>query len=121
MALILLRPHAKADKTTGNETQTASTSSSKKSNKTLKRKAEHCYQYDSSESEDEEKCCVCNKFTPQAVRDCVSIVFTKWAQCDDCNRWVHLKYCTPVKVLRRGDVFHCPECMKRPEKWTNLL
>ena len=60
--------NAKADKTTGNETQTASTSSSKKSNKTLKRKAEHCYQYDSSESEDEEKCCVCNKFTPQAVR-----------------------------------------------------
>lgn len=57
-----------------------------------------------------EKCCVCKKFTPDEVRDAVSLIFVKWAQCDRCEKWVHLVYCTPVKVIRRSDNFVCPHC-----------
>ncbi|KAH3737681.1 hypothetical protein DPMN_044274 [Dreissena polymorpha] len=32
--------------------------------------------------DDEEKCCVCNLFTPQEVSGATSLIFTKWAQCD---------------------------------------
>ena len=31
---------------------------------------------------DDEKCCVCHLFQPRELQECVSIVFTKWAQCD---------------------------------------
>ena len=76
--------------------------------------------YDSEESENpDDLCCVCKKFTPIQVRQAVSIVFTKWAQCDgleghQCGHWVHLEYCSPVRVIRRGDVFLCPCC--QPEQ-----
>ena len=62
----------------------------------------------SSEDEDE-KCCVCGKFTPDAVRYSESVIFTKWVSCDGCNHWTHLIYCTNVRVVRRGDSYspHC--------------
>jgi DDE superfamily endonuclease/helix-turn-helix, Psq domain len=70
-----------------------------------------------SDSEDEQSlCCVCKKFTPAELRNSVSVVFTKWAQCDGfrnglpCLHWVHLIYCTPVRVIRKGDTFLCPHC-----------
>ena len=63
----------------------------------------------SSEDEDE-KCCVCGKFTPDAVRYSESVIFTKWVSCDGCNHWTHLIYCTNVRVVRRGDSFFCPHC-----------
>ncbi|KAJ8306069.1 hypothetical protein KUTeg_016614 [Tegillarca granosa] len=48
----------------------------------------------SSEDEvsDEEKCCKCGKFQPEELKHCVSIVFTKLAQCDNsaCGHWTHL-------------------------------
>jgi len=34
-----------------------------------------------TDSDDEEKCCVCNKFQPEELRNCASIVFTKWGEC----------------------------------------
>ena len=49
-----------------------------------------------SEILDDEKCCVCNKFTPDEVRLSISVIFTKWVKCDNrkCLHWTHLKYCT---------------------------
>ena len=93
----------KAKKTTKKTTKTNSTSK----------------QDDSSDSEesdemDREICAVCRKFYPDEF---VASGFKKtflWAQCDACDRWVHLRYCTPVKVLRRGDNFKCPLCTSSP-------
>jgi hypothetical protein len=75
---------------------------------------------DSSEDDDDipdkEKCCFCGLFTPKEKKNEVFISFTKWAQCDGmpqgkpCLHWVHLKYCTKVSVLRRGDKFFCHHC-----------
>jgi len=63
---------------------------------------------DDTESE-EEKCCVCGKFYPEKS-DYDHIKIVQWGQCDTCNKWVHLSFCTRVKVLRRGDSFLCPTC-----------
>ena len=63
-----------------------------------------------SEIREDEKCCVCKKFVPEQVRQSSSLIFTKWAQCEKCERWVHLIYCTKVRVIRRGDSFMCVFC-----------
>jgi hypothetical protein len=57
---------------------------------------------------EEEKCCTCHDWQPQELRNCTSVVFVKWGKCDFCDHWTHLTFCTPVRVLRRGDVFRCP-------------
>jgi hypothetical protein len=71
---------------------------------------------DSSDSDigdsDEDKCCVCNLWSPAELKGCTSIVFVKWGKCDFCPHWVHLKFCTEVKVIRRATVFRCPHCAK---------
>lgn len=67
-----------------------------------------------SESDDdiseEEKCCVCHEFQPIELKQCVSLVFTKWAQRDipQCNHWTNLVYCYKQRVVRRHDKFVCP-------------
>ena len=64
----------------------------------------------SSEDEipEEEKCCVCHKYTPDEVRHSVSIIFPKWVQSDRCPHWTHLIYCTKTRIIRQGDsFFHC--------------
>ena len=58
-------------------------------------------------------CCICRKWQPEQIRNCVSLVFTKWAQCDRCNHWVHLIYCSPVRFVRRNDSFFCPHCTEK--------
>ena len=67
---------------------------------------------DQSEIQEEEKCCICRQFTPDEVRNSVSLIFTKLVQCsnEDCKHWVHLGYCTPKRVIRRGEVFYCTHC-----------
>ena len=70
----------------------------------------------SSESEsesiaEEDRCCVCNLFHPKELRGCQQLISVKWGQCDVCNHWTHLGYCTDVRVIRRGDIFKCPHCV----------
>lgn len=59
---------------------------------------------------EEDKCCVCHKFQPEELKNCVSLIFTQWAQCDYemCKHWTHLTYCCKVRVVRRHDQFICP-------------
>ena len=71
---------------------------------------------DDLESEDDSSvCCVCGLFSPQQMRDRPYIEFVKWAQCDRCSHWVHLKYCCKVLVIRRGTTFLCPCCTNQNE------
>ena len=64
---------------------------------------------DEFDDNDDEKCCICNKFQPSELENCQSFVFVKWAKCDLCDHWKHLIYCSDVGVVRR-DVFKCPHC-----------
>jgi hypothetical protein len=68
---------------------------------------------DESSSDDEvddDPCCVCGKSFPPQLRGIQPLVIVKGGQCDGCKHWVHLKYCTDVRVLRRGSSFHCKHC-----------
>ena len=60
-----------------------------------------------SEIDPSELCCKCGRFQPKELKNCVSQVFSSWAQCDSCQHWVHLKYCTSVRVVGRADMFKC--------------
>ncbi|WAR25274.1 hypothetical protein MAR_010978 [Mya arenaria] len=68
----------------------------------------------SSDSEDSEEvpaedlCCICKRFSPATSAYQLDIV--NWGQCDKCSHWTHLKYCTPVRCLRRDSEFLCPHC-----------
>ena len=66
---------------------------------------------DESESQmpDKDKCCVCKKFYVRPA-DVYKIAITNWAECDICGHWVHLAYCTPVRVVRKETHFTCPCC-----------
>ena len=62
------------------------------------------------EDDDNVPCCVCNGVQPPPVRQCHSLIISKWVKCDFCPHWTHLIYCTDVRVIRRGDEFRCPHC-----------
>ncbi|XP_053383877.1 uncharacterized protein LOC128550038 [Mercenaria mercenaria] len=65
---------------------------------------------DSGDEDDTEVCSVCGRFTPTELKYCVNLTLVKWGCCDKCDKWVHLRFCSPVKVLRRNDPFLCPKC-----------
>ena len=65
----------------------------------------------SSDSEDElpekSKCIICKRANPDWSKK-PFIFILNWGQCDKCDGWVHLSFCTPVRILKRGDPFICP-------------
>lgn len=66
-----------------------------------------------SQIDPKEKCCVCGLFYPQQVRENVSLIITKWVQCDNsaCKHWVHLLFCTEINTaVRRGTKYFCEHC-----------
>ena len=62
------------------------------------------------EEEEEEKCCVCRCFSPPAAKGRPYLVIVKWAQCDKCDHWVHLEFCSTKKFVRRHGAFLCCHC-----------
>ncbi|KAJ8310255.1 hypothetical protein KUTeg_012120 [Tegillarca granosa] len=65
---------------------------------------------DSDEEPDSSKCCVCHKNSPPALRECLNLTIVKWAQCDRCQHWTHLHFCSKVSTVRRHSEFLCPCC-----------
>ena len=70
---------------------------------------------DSSEDENDEgmaekdKCCVCKRFYVNS-RNIYEVAIVRWAKCETCGHWVHLRYCTPTRVVRRNTPFKCRCC-----------
>ena len=62
-----------------------------------------------SQIPDEDKCCVCKRFYAQS-RESYEVYFTQQAWCDICGHWVHLRYCTPIRVVQKETLFTCPCC-----------
>lgn len=52
----------------------------------------------------------CHDWQTKELQNSTSVVFVKWGKCDFCDHLTHLQYCTPVRVLRRGDTFKCSHC-----------
>ncbi|KAH3812990.1 hypothetical protein DPMN_141435 [Dreissena polymorpha] len=62
------------------------------------------------ELDDDIPCCMCNQITPPTLRNQPCLKIVNWAQCDKCDGWVHLAFCTSVRVVRRNSQFFCPKC-----------
>ncbi|KAH3694234.1 hypothetical protein DPMN_081674 [Dreissena polymorpha] len=66
---------------------------------------------DDSDIAESDKCIMCKLFYPPCTDTKLSFInIVKWGCCDLCQGWVHLTFCTQIKVLRRGDSFLCPKC-----------
>ena len=63
-----------------------------------------------SQIPDEDKCCVCKLY--YVKRNAGDLFITNWVKCDSmqCNHWVHLKFCTKLRVARANTQFQCPCC-----------
>ena len=79
--------------------------------------APHCQTHIDDESDqslpvedDEEVCCICSQRMPTAMNLAYQLEFVKWAQCDLCQHWTHLKFCSKVRVIRLNSEFLCPHC-----------
>ncbi|KAH3815081.1 hypothetical protein DPMN_143600 [Dreissena polymorpha] len=67
---------------------------------------------DYDELDDTVPCCVCKQITPPDLSLHQHLKIVNWAQCDICDGWVHLAFCTTVRVVRRHSDFVCPKCEK---------
>ena len=67
---------------------------------------------ESDHSDEQDVCCVCRKSSPPALREILynRILFVKWAQCEKCGHWVHVKFCTDGADVRRTSSYICPCC-----------
>jgi hypothetical protein len=65
---------------------------------------------DDDDDDDDECCCVCNRRSPPNTDKFPQLKIINWASCDKCQHWVHLAYCTMVRVVRRHSSFLCPHC-----------
>ena len=72
-------------------------------------------------SENEDICCVCKKYSPAGLREVLynRIMFVKWAQCQHCGHWVHVRFCTGGVDIRRTSCYFCPCCSNGSENMTN--
>ena len=73
---------------------------------------------ESTDIAEDEKCCVCHTYEAGYLKQCVYVSFVSWGKCDFCPHWTHLKSCSEVRVVRRGDVFRCPHCLTNFHKHT---
>lgn len=68
--------------------------------------------FEESLEDDDGICCVCSQRAPEAFKKQSSLGILNWAQCDKCNHWVHLKYCTKEISIAHNEAFMCPCCKK---------
>ena len=72
---------------------------------------------ESDEFNEQDVCCVCKMISPSGLREILynRILFVKWAQCEKCGHWVHVKFCTKGVDVRRTSTYLCPCCTNELE------
>ncbi|KAH3840748.1 hypothetical protein DPMN_114204 [Dreissena polymorpha] len=60
--------------------------------------------------EEKDLCCVCRMISPPNFPDSPYLTILTWGECTICSHWVHLKFCTKTRVVRRNDHSVCPHC-----------
>ena len=72
---------------------------------------------DYSDSDDgipeQDKCFVCKRFSPD-WRKRPFITILNLGQCEKCAGWVHLSFCSPIRVLRRVIISSVPSVLQNP-------
>ena len=71
-----------------------------------------------SQIPNDDKCCVCKRFYVARDHTYGTLFITSWDQCcqKDCGNWVHLKFCTKLRVARSGTDFICDCCTINSEQ-----
>ena len=65
----------------------------------------------SVEDDDQVKCCICDKWQPDALKTIADVTFVEWAECDQCRHWTHLRFCSTIRHVVEGSEFRCPHCV----------
>ena len=102
-----------AEKSTANLSPSSpqpSTSGIQKQRQTEPMVVEEDTDTDSDEIIDSGKCCVCGQNSPPNLNDLPNLKIVNWAQCDKCDHWVHLAFCSSTRVVRRHSPFVCQHC-----------
>lgn len=73
---------------------------------------DHTEEYESDEESiiEEDLCCICKRMSPPRLNEYPDLKIVNWGKCDQCGHWVHLMFCSPVRVIRRHTEFKCPHC-----------
>ena len=50
-----------------------------------------------------DNCCVFKRSSPPNLTDQPNLKIVSWAQCDKYGIWVHLSFCTTVRVVRKNN------------------
>ena len=87
-----------------------SKASSKGKGKQLKKKSEKVEDETDIIFDDDGTCCICGKCQPPGLNLKQSLNIVVWAQCDNCDSWVHLEYCSPITSVSENDKFRCKNC-----------
>ena len=64
--------------------------------------------------------CVINDIL-QLLKHVVSLTIMNWAQCEDCDHWTHLRYCSPVNVVSSKSVFRCPTVTANEQESQSII
>ena len=62
-----------------------------------------------SQKQKQSLCIICKRKTPVNFLK-YNLEILDWGQCDWCDGWVHLRFCTEVTQLSPRDPFICPQC-----------
>ncbi|XP_063953424.1 tigger transposable element-derived protein 1-like [Lytechinus pictus] len=60
-----------------------------------------------AEDEDDKPCCVCGQMTPKSM-DRRVLTIVNWVKCDNCEHWVHLRFC--CRWFKAPRSYLCPCC-----------
>ncbi|KAJ8043332.1 hypothetical protein HOLleu_10367 [Holothuria leucospilota] len=71
-----------------------------------------CVSQSDEEINDEVNCCICKKWAPPQLKTLPGVTFVKWAQCDVCKHWTHLRICSEIRDISDKDRFICPHCVE---------
>ena len=65
----------------------------------------------SVEDDDQVKCCIFDKWEPDALKTIADVTFSEWAECDQFRHWTHLRFCSTIRHVVEGSEFRCPHCV----------
>ena len=70
----------------------------------------------SVEDDDQVKCCICDKWEPDALKTIVDVTFVEWAECDQCRHWYISGFAqlsdTLLKAVNSDALTVFPKCPK---------
>lgn len=69
-----------------------------------------------SEDNDTSNCCVCGKFSPDAIKNLGCSKIVDWAQCNYCSHWIRMEFCVEMNIEEaKKSTIRCIHCEYQEE------